>query len=120
MEKNTLVLGASPKPERYSFRAVRTLQCRNIPVVAVGRRAYDNDNLTILNGTPDVGPVHTITMYMNAENQKEYYDYILSLSPKRIIFNPGTTNPEFADILIKKGIEVVDDCMLVMIECGRF
>lgn len=121
MEKTTMVLGASSNPERYSFRAVRTLQCRNIPVIAVGLRDYDKDNLTIRKGKPaDTGPIHTVTLYMNANNQKEYYDYILSLDPKRVIFNPGTTNPEFASILREKGIEVVDDCMLVMIQCGKF
>jgi uncharacterized protein len=121
MEKITLVVGASPNPERYSFRAVRTLQCRNIPVIAIGRRDYDADNLTIRKGMPeDIGPVHTITMYLSAKNQKEYYSYILSLQPERIIFNPGTTNDELAEMLRDKGIEVVNDCMLVMIDCGRF
>jgi len=116
-----MVLGASPNPERYSFRAVRTLQCRKIPVIAVGLREYDKDDLVIRKGKPsDTGPVHTVTLYMNAFNQREYYDYILSLEPKRIIFNPGTTNPEFADILRERGIEVVEDCMLVMIQCGKF
>jgi len=121
MEKTTMVLGASPNPERYSFRAVRTLQCRNIPVIAIGFRDYDKDNLTIRKGKPeDIGQIHTVTLYMNARNQEDYYDYILSLNPKRIIFNPGTTNPEFAAIARDKGIEVVDDCMLVMLQCGKF
>ena len=121
MEKTTLVLGASSKPERYAYRAVRTLQCRNIPVIAVGRREYDNDNLRIIKGKPEyIGPVHTVTLYLNASNQEEYYDYILSLKPKRVIFNPGTANHEFAEILRQEGVEVVTDCMLVMIECGRY
>ena len=121
MEKITLVLGASPNPERYSFRAVRTLQCRNIPVIAIGRRDFNNDNLIIRKGMPeDIGTVHTVTMYLSAKNQKEYYDYILSLHPKRIIFNPGTTNDEFAEVLRNKGIEVINDCMLVMLDCGKF
>jgi predicted CoA-binding protein len=121
MEKITLVLGASPNPERYSLKAVRTLQSKNIPVIAIGRRDIDTDNLRIRKGLPDdIGPVHTVTLYLNAENQKEYYDYILSLHPRRVIFNPGTANSEFADMLKKENIEVVSDCMLVMLACGKF
>jgi len=121
MEKVTLVLGASPNPDRFAYKAVRSLQRRNLPVIAIGRRDIDLGNLKIRKGMPDdIGIVHTITLYMNAKNQKEYYNYILSLHPKRIIFNPGTTNPELADLAKKEGIEVVNDCMLVMLNTGKF
>jgi predicted CoA-binding protein len=121
MENTTLVLGASPKPERYSYRAVRTLKKNNIPVIAIGRRNYDADDLKIISGTPDdIGPVHTVSMYLSAKNQKEYYDYVLSLHPKRVIFNPGAANPEFENILEKGNIEVVTDCMLAMLACRQF
>lgn len=121
MEKITLVLGASPNPDRFAYKAVRSLQRRNIPVIAIGRRDVDLGNLKIRKGMPeDIGDVHTITLYMSAKHQKEYYKFILSLHPKRIIFNPGTINPELADIAKKEGIEVVDDCMLVMLNKGKF
>jgi predicted CoA-binding protein len=120
MEKTTLVLGASPNPERYSYRAVRKLQDRQIPVIAIGKKESEIDNITIRKGMPDIGPVHTVTLYLNAKNQEEYYDYILSLNPKRIIFNPGTANEEFAEVLRNENIEVVDDCMLAMLACGQF
>ncbi len=121
MEKITLVLGASPKPERYSNRAVRTLKNNHIPVIAIGRRDYDHDGLKILKGIPrDIGPVHTISLYLSADNQKEYYDQILSLHPIRVIFNPGAANPEFENILEKENIEVVTDCMLAMMACRQF
>ncbi len=121
MEKVTLVLGASPNPDRFSYKAVRSLQRRNLPVIAIGRRDVDLGNLKIRKGMPDdIGNVHTITLYMNSRNQKEYYKYILSLHPQRIIFNPGTTNQELADMAKKEGIEVVNDCMLVMLNTGRF
>lgn len=121
MEKTTLVLGASSNPERYSFRAIRTLQCRKIPVIAVGRRDYDMDNLIIRKGMPeDIGTVHTISMYMNPSNQVAYYDYILSIHPRRVIFNPGTTNAELAGLLRRVGIEVINSCMLVMLQGGNF
>ena len=121
MEKITLVLGASPKPERYSYRAVWTLKNNHIPVIAIGKRDYDAEDLKIISGTPeDIGPVHTVAMYLSAKNQKEYYDYILSLHPKRVIFNPGASNPEFEDILEKENVEVVTDCLLAMLACRQF
>jgi hypothetical protein len=121
MEKITLVLGASPNPDRYSYRAVRSLLSRKMPVIAVGRRDFEKDDLKIMKKLPeDISSVHTIALYLNANNQKEYYDDIISLKPARIIFNPGPANTEFEEILRKKGIEVVSDCMLVMLACGKF
>jgi len=121
MEKLTVVLGASPNPGRYSYRAVKSLLSRKIPVIAIGKREFLQDDFKIRKGFPeDFGPVHTVAMYLNAYNQKEYYNYILSLKPARIIFNPGTANIEFEEILVKQGIEVVSDCMLIMLSCGKF
>jgi predicted CoA-binding protein len=120
MEKLTLVLGASPNPERYSYRAVKRLQDKNIPVIAIGKKEIELDNISIRKGMPDVGPVHTVTLYLNAKNQEEYYDYILSLNPSRVIFNPGTINEAFEEVLRKENIEVVTDCMLAMLACGQF
>lgn len=121
MEKVTLVLGASPNPDRFSYKAVKSLQRRNVPVIAVGRRDADLGNLKIRKGMPEgLGFVHTIAMYMSAKNQKEYYNYILSLHPKRIIFNPGTINPELAEIARRESIEIVDGCLLVMLNTGKF
>lgn len=121
IEKSTLVLGASSNPERYSNKAIRRLQEKKIPVIAIGRKDEDLENIKIRKGMPDdIGSIHTITLYLNSINQKEYYDYILSLHPKRIIFNPGTMNRELADIARKAGIEVVDQCMLVMLSTGTF
>ena len=78
-------------------------------------------NLKIRKGMPDdVGHVHTIAMYMNENFQQEYHNYILSLKPKRIIFNPGTSNCTLAILAQEEGIEVIEDCMLVMLGSGRF
>jgi len=121
MEKRTLVLGASPKPHRFAYKAVRSLQRREIPLIAIGRKDVDLDGILIRTGKPaDIDQVHTVALYLNAERQKEYYDYILSLKPKRIIFNPGTRNPELAELALDNDIEVVDDCLLVMLNTGRF
>lgn len=121
MEKRTLVLGASPKPSRFAYKAVRSLQRREIPVIAIGRKDIDLEGLKIRTGQPlDIGPVHTITLYLNARNQREYYDYIIMLKPERIIFNPGTINPELAELAMQNEIEVIVDCMLVMLANGKF
>lgn len=120
MEKVTLVLGASQNPERYSNRAVRKLLEKHIPVIAIGKKESKIETVSIQKGMPDIGTVHTVTLYLNAKNQEEYYDYILSLNPKRVIFNPGTMNEEFEEILRKEDVEVVPDCMLAMLMCGQF
>ena len=121
MEKTTLVLGASPKPERFSYDAIRSLQKKRIPVIAVGKREVDLGDIIIRKGMPDdINGVHTVTLYLSAANQKEYYNFILSLHPQRIIFNPGTANPELAEIASGKGIKVVNACMLVMLKKGTF
>jgi uncharacterized protein len=121
LDKVTLVLGASTNPERFAYKAIISLQKRNIPVVAIGTRESDLGNLKIRKGKPtDIGPVHTITLYLNSRHQKEYYEYILSLNPRRIIFNPGTINPELSSLARNNGIEIVEDCMLIMLRNGRF
>jgi predicted CoA-binding protein len=122
MDKTTLVLGASPNPNRFAYKAIRSLQRRNIPVVAIGRRDVDlDDSIKIRKGKPlDIGAIHTIALYMNSKFQEEYYDYILKIHPRRIIFNPGTSNPYLAEISRSAGIEVVDDCLLVMLNSGKF
>ena len=121
MEKTTLVLGASANPERFSYKAVKSLEKRHIPVIAIGLREAAIGDLKINKTMPeDAGAIHTVTLYMSAKNQTDYYDLIFSLKPQRIIFNPGTWNPELAGMARKKGIEVVDDCMLAMLSCGHF
>lgn len=119
-KKKTVVLGASPNPARYSFKAVKSLLRYGHEVVAVGFRPgviYDN---FIKRGTPDIDEVHTIAMYIGEQRQEEYHDYILSLKPKRVIFNPGTVNPPFMKELEKHGVEVVDGCTLVMLDNEEF
>jgi uncharacterized protein len=120
-EKTTLVLGASSNPERASYEAVKSLATRGIPVIAIGRREYDLGDVKIIRGKPELTEkIHTVSLYLNAANQEEFYDYILSLRPTRIIFNPGTRNPELSNLAAINGIEVVEACMLVMLKTGQF
>ncbi len=118
--KKTLVLGASPNPTRYSYAAVKQLTRYGHEVVAVGNREGEINGVAIQRGQPPVNEVDTITLYLNAENQKQYYDYILNLNPKRIIFNPGAENPELSRLAHEKGIETLPACTLVMLSVGNF
>jgi uncharacterized protein len=119
-EKKTLVLGASQNPARYSYLAIERLRAHNHPVVAIGRRTGKVADVVIEKDHTEIKDVDTITLYLNPGNQQEYYDYILRLHPKRIIFNPGTEN----DYLIKKakeeGIKPVIACTLVMLSTGQY
>lgn len=119
-DKKTLVLGASTKSWRVSNQAVNRLQENGFEVVPVGIRAGAIAGIAIELGQPEVEGVDTITLYLNAENQKQYYDYILSLQPKRIIFNPGAENMELYRLANEKGIEVENACTLVMLAIGSY
>ena len=121
MEKVTLVIGASPKPERFSNKAVKRLLKYKYPVLAIGLREEYIEKIKIRKGMPDdLGTIHTVAMYLGPANQKPYYNYILSLNPQRIIFNPGTINHEFSELAKKRGIQTVNDCVLVMLSKGRY
>jgi predicted CoA-binding protein len=118
--KKTLVLGASTNPGRYSYLALNRLSAYNHPVVAVGLREGKVGNVSIQTGRPALTDVDTITLYLNPTNQKPYYDYILSLKPKRIIFNPGTENDELEEMALKNGIKPMEACTLVMLGTGQY
>jgi predicted CoA-binding protein len=118
--KKTIVLGASENPDRYSFLAVQRLAKYNHPVIAIGRKDGMIGVVPIITDHPSQKEVDTITLYLNPSLQKEYYDYILSLHPKRIIFNPGTENDELADIATKNGIQAIEACTLVMLNTGQY
>ena len=119
-DKTTLVLGASPKPERYSNLAVKKLLAYDIPVVAVGLREGEIEGVRIQKLFPDVSDIHTVTLYIGLKNQSTYYDYIFKINPKRVIFNPGTDNTEFENSLRTHGIQVVRGCTLIMLDNGTY
>lgn len=118
--KKTLVLGATPNPARYAFLAVMRLKQYGHEVVPLGIRDGAIEGIEIQKGKPVVEGVDTVTLYLNAQRQREYYDYIFSLKPRRIIFNPGTENPELMRLAQEKGIETVEGCTLVMLSIGVF
>lgn len=119
-EKKTLVLGASDNPSRYSYLAMNRLKAHDHPVVAVGRKNTEVAGILISKTPVEEENVDTVTLYLNPTHQKEYYDYILNLKPKRIIFNPGTENPELMKKAREQGIEPVVACTLVMLATGQY
>lgn len=120
MNKKTLVLGASTNPSRYSFLAIQRLVAHNQDVVAIGLKEGEVSGIQIKKEKIPFEEVDTVTLYLNALRQKEYYDYIVSLKPKRVIFNPGTENPELYEILQKNNIEVEVACTLVLLGTNQF
>ena len=120
MSKKTVVLGASTNPSRYSNLATKRLSANGHEVVPVGIRKGDIEGIDIQPVSTKVDEVDTITLYLNPTLQKEYYDYILGLKPKRIIFNPGTENLELLNLAKAEGIETVYACTLVMLSIGDY
>ena len=118
--KKTLILGASHKPERASYEAAIKLQKKGYEFEMVGNKEAEVAGKSIIKGTPFFDDIHTVTLYLNALNQKEYYSYILSLKPNRIIFNPGAENEELKQLATKNGIETEEACTLVMLSIGHF
>ena len=116
----TLVLGASQKPKRYSYMAIHSLRKHGIEVVAIGARKGMVDDVEIQTKHQDIPDIHTVTLYLGPHNQTPYYNYILNLKPKRIIFNPGTENPELEKLARERGIDVVEGCTLVMLSNGTY
>ncbi|MFO7978167.1 MAG: CoA-binding protein [Bacteroidales bacterium] len=115
MDKKTLVIGASPNPMRYGHKAVKRLVSHGVEVVAIGKRETEIAGVKVVKDKPLIENLHTVTLYLNPGNQEEYLDYILELKPRRIIFNPGTFNPRLEDMAQAAGIEVVEDCTLLML-----
>ena len=118
--KKTLVMGASTNPGRYSYKAIKMLQRYGHPVVAVGKKADELDGLKIEKEHIEFDGIDTVTLYLNPMNQRQYYDYIIGLNPKRVIFNPGTENPELYTLLRQNNIEVEVGCTLVMLSVNHY
>jgi len=120
MKKKTLVIGGSPNPERYSNKAIRKLLSYGHPVSSIGLKESKVESVEIITSHPEFEDIHTITMYIGPTRQPDYYDYLLSLKPSRIIFNPGTENSDFESIAVENGIEVIQNCTLIMLDHGLF
>lgn len=116
----TLVFGASTNPTRYSYLAMDLLTAKGHEVAAIGGREAEVLDLKIQTGHPEITNIHTITMYMGEARQSEHEDYLLSLQPKRIIFNPGAENDSLYQKAQTQGVEVLKACTLVMLNTGQY
>ncbi|MGJ8666648.1 MAG: CoA-binding protein [Patiriisocius sp.] len=120
MKKKTLVIGASLKTNRYSNIAINRLTMYGHPLVAIGLKKGEVAGVEIDTEMVDYENIDTVTLYLNPQRQEEYYDYIISLKPKRVVFNPGTENPEFYKLLKENNIESEVACTLVLLGTNQY
>lgn len=120
--KKTVIIGATPNATRYAYTAARMLTSYQHPMVPVGikKGTVAEQEILDLREKPAIPDVDTVTLYIGPRHQPEWYDYILSLSPRRIIFNPGTENEELYRRATQQGIEAVEACTLVMLRAGTY
>lgn len=119
-QKNTLILGASENPARYSNMALHLLRQHEHPVEAIGHKKGLIDDVEIHTEWKVQRPIDTITLYLNPDNQKPYYEHIIKAAPKRVIFNPGTENEELQDLLSENKIGYMEACTLVLLHTGQY
>ncbi len=120
MKKKTLVLGASDNPQRYSYLAINSLRNKGHDVIGIGRHKGIVSDVDIQTEKIPVEEIDTVTLYLNPVHQKAYYDYILSLKPKRIIFNPGAENEELSQLAVENNIQPIEACTLVLLSTGQY
>lgn len=120
MNKKTLVLGASLKSNRYSNYAIQRLVANTIDVVAFGLKEGEVEGVNIDKDLMPYKNIHTVTLYLNSKRQTAYYKYIISLKPARVIFNPGTENPELYEILKDNQINFEVACTLVLLSTNQY
>lgn len=118
--KPTVVIGASPNADRYSYKATISLQNHQHQVYPVGLRKGTINGQEIITDRPAIKDVDTVTLYVGPDNQPYWYDYILALKPKRLIFNPGTENPELEKLATDNGIETTEACTLVLLSIKQY
>lgn len=118
--KNTLIIGATPNPARYAYRAANLLKSKGHPIINVGIKSGEVAGVTIEKPGKIHTEVDTITLYIGPHLQAEYFDYILQTKPRRVIFNPGTENDELEKLLRKNNIEPVEACTLVLLSTGQY
>jgi len=120
IKKPTLILGASLNEMRYSNRAIKKLLEFNIEVLAVGKNKGETHGIKIQNEFPLDVEINTLSIYLNASHQHQYIDSILNLSPNRVIFNPGSENPDLFKFLFSKGIFCENSCTLVLLSTNQY
>ncbi|WP_316791560.1 CoA-binding protein [Pedobacter frigoris] len=118
--KKTLIIGASPNPMRYSYKAAHMLKSKGHAIVNVGIKNGEVAGIAIEKPGQIHDDIHTVTLYIGPQLQDQYYDYILETKPKRVVFNPGTENEELENLLRENAIEPVEACTLVLLSTGQY
>lgn len=118
--KSTLVFGASLKPHRISHQVVSRLRLKEIKISAFGVEEGYIDGVQVKTNLEDLQNVDTVTLYISPKNQPLYYDAIIDLNPRRVIFNPGTENPEFYNLLRANEIAVEEACTLTLLATDQY
>lgn len=118
--KKTLILGATNNPSRYAYLAANKLSRYGHPIVNVGLKSGEVAGVPIEKPEAIHSDIDTVTLYVGPQNQPPLYDYILKTHPRRIIFNPGTENPELESMANEQGIETIEACTLVMLSIGNY
>ena len=116
----TLIIGASNNPERYAYKAAERLLAHGYEIELIGKRPEVIFGKTIDTEKKEFEDIDTVTLYISDKFQPEYYEYVISLNPNRVIFNPGTENPEFEELLIQNDIHVEEACTLVLLGSGQY
>lgn len=120
--KKTVIVGATTNQSRYAYLAAQMLTEYGHPIVPIGIKKGNvlGEEIQNIREQPLIEEVDTITLYIGPDHQPEYYDYLIGLKPRRIIFNPGTENMEFEQMLENQGIEAIEACTLVMLRTNQF
>jgi len=118
--KKTLVLGATTKPDRYAFRAINMLVEKGHTVLAIGQNTGEVAGVKIQTKAIPVKNIDTVTLYLNPARQRDYYNYIIEAQPKRVVFNPGTENPELYQLLELNSIKAEVACTLVLLATNQY
>ena len=118
--KKTVVIGATTKPEKYAFKAITMLVDKGHSVLALGQNAGEVAGVKIQTKAIPLKNIDTVTLYINATRQRDYYNYIVEAKPKRVIFNPGTENPEFYQLLQLNNIKVEVACTLDLLSTNQY
>ncbi|WP_456314065.1 CoA-binding protein [Pseudomonas shirazensis] len=118
--KKTLVLGATTKPDRYAFRAINMLVQKGHTVLAIGQNTGEVAGVKIQTKAVPIKNIDTVTLYLNPTRQRDYYNYIIEAQPKRVVFNPGTENPELYQLLELNNIKAEVACTLVLLATNQY
>ena len=118
--KKTLVLGASIQPDKYSYKAISMLAEKGHSVLAIGQKAGEVARIKIHTKAIPLKNIDTVTLYLNPVRQRDYYNYIIDSKPKRVVFNPGTENPEFYQLLEQNNIKYEVACSLVLLATNQY